>query len=83
MTESSGALYFFGVEGTEKRDGAGIWEIGVVATFDYGGVSVDAVGGGQESGIGRVDAFYWRALEVWGESGRFQCHPSLIGILFV
>lgn len=74
MTESSGALYLFSVEGTEKRDGAEIWEMGIVATFDYGEGNDDGVVGGQEGKVGRPDAFCWRALEVWGEDGRFQCH---------
>ena len=74
VTESSGALYLFSVEGTEKRDGAEIWEMGIVATFDYGEGNDDGVVGGQEGKVGRPDAFCWRALEVWGEDGRFQCH---------
>ena len=83
VTGSSRALFFFGVEGTEKRDEAGIWEIGVVATFDYGGGSDDGIGDGQKGKIGRVDAFCWRVLEVWRENGRFKCHAELIGIFLV
>ena len=74
VTESSGALYLFSVEGTEKWDGAGIWEMGIVATFDCKEGKDDGFGVGQGGRVGRVDAFCWRALEVWGENGRFQCH---------
>ena len=78
MTESSGRVYLYRVEGTEKQDGAGIWEMGVVATFDYG-ERVGGVGGGKGK-VRKVDAFFWRALEVWGkDGGLISC---LIGIIF-
>ena len=55
------------MKGTEKDEGAGIWEMGIVATFNYREESAETAV--PEAGIRRVDAFFWRALEVWREDG--------------
>lgn len=67
MTATSRTIFFYSVKGTEKDEGAGIWEMGIVATFNYREESADTAG--PEAGIRRVDAFFWRALEVWREDG--------------
>lgn len=70
MTGSSGCIYLYSVDMTEKQERAGIWEMGIVATFNdgEGRNGVDARSGK----IQRVDAFFWRALEVWREDGGFM-----------
>ena len=67
-TASSGRIFWYSVKGTEKDEGAGIWEMGVVATFSYGEESAGIAGLG--AGTRRADAFFWRALEVWRADGR-------------
>ena len=67
MTASSRTIFLYSVKGTEKDEGAGIWEMGIVATFNYGEESAETAV--TEAGIRRFDAFFWRALEVWREDG--------------
>ena len=66
------------MEGTEKQEVAGIWEMGVVAAFDDG-EGRDGVGG-RKGKKRRVDALCWRALEVWRKDGGFM--SCLIGVFF-
>ena len=80
MTASSKTLLLYSVKGTEKDEEAGIWEMGIVATFNYREESAGTAV--PEAGIRRVDAFFWRALEVWREDGTsMSCMIGAITIL--
>ena len=67
MTASSRTILLYSVKGTEKDERAGIWEMGIVATFSYREESARTAV--PDEGIRRVDAFFWRAVEVWREDG--------------
>lgn len=63
-TECSAQIYICRVDGTERQEDAGIFEIAIIPTFTYET---------SNSLVSRTspDAFFWRALEVWTQSG--QC----------
>lgn len=62
-TGYSAEIYLYRVEGSERQEDAGIFEIAVVPTFSY-----QELPAASRPGNGH-HAFYWRALEVWAQSG--------------
>lgn len=70
-TEYSGPLYLYAVDGTGRQEDAGIFEIAVVPTFNYGLTDKPTLDP-------EPDAFYWRGFEVWPQAGK--CMASLMGI---
>lgn len=66
-TGCSTQIYIFRVDGTERQEDAGIFEIAIVPTF------ICNFSNSSNSSLPRPspDAFFWRALEVWTQSG--QC----------
>lgn len=66
-TDCSAEIYVYRVEGSERQEDAGIFEIAVVPTFTYQELLA-------ASGPGNAQhAFYWRVLEVWAQSGGCPC----------
>lgn len=59
-TYCSTQIYIYRVDGTERQEDAGIFEIAIIPTFNF-----------SDSLVPRTspDAFFWRALEVWTQSG--------------
>lgn len=69
-TSHSAQIYIYFVEGSERQDDAGIFEIAVVPTFTYQELP-------ESSGPGKGQhAFYWRVFEVWAQSGECPCCPT-------
>lgn len=66
-TDCSAQIYICRVDGTERQDDAGIFEIAVIPTFIYD--SSEA----RKSPTSR-DAFFWRALEVWPQNGTYSVY---------
>lgn len=61
-TDCSTQIYICRVDGTERQDDAGIFEIAVIPTFTYKFTNTSAP-------CTYPDAFFWRALEIWTHSG--------------
>ncbi|MCJ1266197.1 hypothetical protein MMC22_006080 [Lobaria immixta] len=61
-TDYSAQIYIFRLDGTERQEDAGIFEIAIVPTFIYNLSNSSAP-------RTNPDAFFWRALEVWTQSG--------------
>ncbi len=63
QTASSTQIYMYSVQGSERQEDAGIFEVAVVPTFSY---QLPA------SSLPRTGphAFYWRGLEVWAKTGK-------------
>lgn len=66
-TGCSAEIYIYRVEGSERQEDAGIFEIAVVPTFNYQELPA-ASGPGNDQ-----QAFYWRVLELWAQSGGCPC----------
>lgn len=62
-TDFSASIYLYKVESTERQETAGIFEIAIVATFEYN-IAIASASDTQP------DAFFWRALEVWLDDGK-------------
>lgn len=62
-TDFSGPIYLYKVDGSERQEDAGIFEIAIVPTLNYNPFT------GQTSNS-QPDAFFWRALEVWSDDGK-------------
>ena len=62
-TDVSAPIYLYKVEGSERQETAGIFEIAVVATFELNSATASA-------SDSQPDAFFWRALEVWLDDGK-------------
>lgn len=63
-TACSTQIYVYSVDGSDRQDDAGIFEIAVVSTFSSQRKT-------SSSSPANPDAFFWRALEVWPENGEF------------
>lgn len=61
-TDYSAQIYVFRLDGTERQEDAGIFEIAIVPTFIHNLSNSLAP-------RTSPDAFFWRALEVWTQSG--------------
>ena len=62
-SEFTDQIYVYRVDGTERQEDAGIFEIAVVSTFSYDQANASKP-------RASPDAFFWRALEVWPETGK-------------
>lgn len=62
-TDYSAPIYLYRVDGGERQEDAGIFEIAVVPTFNYNPLIASA-------SVTQPDAFFWRALEVWPGNGK-------------
>lgn len=60
-TDCSAQIYIYCVNGTERQDDAGIFEIAIIPTFKYG----------LSNSLSHTSSvsFFWRSLEVWAQSG--------------
>lgn len=70
-TSHSAQIYIYRVEGSERQEDAGIFEIAIVPTFTYQELP-GSLGLGKDQ-----HAFYWRVLEVWAQSGECPCFAML------
>lgn len=61
-TDCSTQIYICRVDGTERQEDAGIFEIAIIPTF------TSKFSNSPIPGMSH-DAFFWRALEVWTQSG--------------
>lgn len=70
-TGFSAPIYLYKVEGSERQETAGIFEIAIIPTFEYSRSIVSAPDT-------QPDAFFWRALEVWSDDGKLSAlHTGL------
>lgn len=74
-TSCSAQIYIYRVEGSERQEDAGIFEIAVVPTFTYQELP------GSSGPSNDQHAFYWRILEVWAQSGKcpLSCNGQITG----
>lgn len=66
-TDCSAQIYIYRVDGTERQEDAGIFEIAIIPTF------ICTFSNSLQPRTS-PDAFFWRALEVWSQSG--QCESQ-------
>ena len=63
-SEQSASIYIYKLDGTDRQEDAGIFEIAIAATFSPSSNSKPD-----------YEAFFWRALEIWPEAGQFHVLP--------
>lgn len=67
-TDFSAQIYIYRIDGTERQEDAGIFELAIVPTFIYRSPELLVHDG-------EPDAFFWRALEVWPQTEKSR--PSM------
>lgn len=66
-TDNSSQIYLYRIDGSERQEDPGIFEIAVVPTFVYASSRPSE---SDEQYDGKPDAFFWRALEVWPQNDK-------------